>query len=190
MITMIAFLGNIGKQYTNTRHNLPWMLVQELSFFSRLLWKKKFKGEFAGLSVNQHNRYFIKPHTYMNKSGESIQAAMDFFKIHVDGLLVVHDDTELDFARIEFKSGGGLAGHNGLRSLTQSLGTRDFKRLRLGIGSPRKGTLSSFVLGAFTPEESIVLPRYLTAAARALEECLFPGFSRVEKIYKKKRLIE
>jgi PTH1 family peptidyl-tRNA hydrolase len=190
MIRMTAFLGNFGKEYAHTRHNLPWMLIQELSFFSQLIWKKKFKGEFAGFSLNQGTIYFIKPHTYMNKSGESIQAALDFFKIPARELLVVHDDSELDFAQIEFKSGGGLAGHNGLKSLALSLGMRDFKRLRLGIGTPGRGTLSSFVLGAFTQEESIILPRYLTAAARALEECLTLGFPGVEKTYKKKRFME
>ena len=189
MITIIALLGNPGKHYARTRHNLPWMLIDFLSFSGDLVWKTKFKGLFAQCQIKGKNIILLKPHTYMNKSGECVQAAMHFFKTGPDKLLVVHDDTELDFACVDFKAGGGLGGHNGLRDLAVSLGTRDFKRMRLGISRPSHGTLSSYVLGAFTSDEAVVLPRFLESAAKALEYCMLKGFDPASEKFRKARLI-
>ncbi|MBN2439719.1 MAG: aminoacyl-tRNA hydrolase [Spirochaetales bacterium] len=190
MITIVALLGNIGHEYARTRHNLPWMLIDFLSFSSHLVWKEKFKGQYARHSVAGRIIYIIKPHTFMNRCGESIRAALHFFKTTPEELLVIHDDSELDFAQIDFKINGGLAGHNGLKSLVSSLGTKDFKRMRLGISHPSHGSLSSYVLGSFSPDESAILPRYLESGAEALEYCLEQGFPSALKKYQKKKLID
>ena len=189
MIDAIAFLGNTGEQYRRTRHNLPWMLVEYLSFSGDIAWKKKFNGVFTLHTAAGRKILLIKPHTFMNKSGECIQKALHFFTIDPCRLLVVHDDTELDFACIDFKSGGGLAGHNGLRDIASATGTRDFKRIRLGISRPSRGNLSSYVLVFFTPDESAVLPRYLESAAEACEYCIRHGFDVAREKFQKKSLI-
>jgi peptidyl-tRNA hydrolase, PTH1 family len=189
MIKAAAFLGNPGRQYSRTRHNLPWMLLDYLSFARTLSWGKKFNGLLALHPVAGRKVSLIKPLTAMNKSGECVQKALHFFKFHPGELLVVHDDTELEFGQIDFKSGGGLSGHNGLRSILQTAGTRDFLRMRLGISRPSRGKLSSHVLGGFTLDESAVLPRYLESGAGALEYCLEHGFDAACEQFRKKKLI-
>lgn len=177
MINLVVFLGNKGKQYARTRHNLPWMLIDYISFCETLTWKKKFNGEYAQYSFKGRNFHLLKPHTFINRSGKSVQACVCFFKLKPETLLVVHDDTELPFNEFRFKTGGGLAGHNGLRNLAQSLGSHDFLRIRLGISKPSHGNLASYVLSAFSLSENNILPQYLTSAANALERCLIEGFN-------------
>ncbi|MBN2535151.1 MAG: aminoacyl-tRNA hydrolase [Spirochaetales bacterium] len=189
MIDIIAFLGNTGKQYAYTRHNLPWILIDYLSSSPGLVWKEKFHGAYTFYPAAERKIILVKPHTYMNKSGECIQKVLHFFKTLPGQLLVIHDDTELDFAQIDFKSGGGLSGHNGLRHLVSSIGTKDFKRMRLGISRPSHGNLSSYVLGVFNPDESAVLPRYLVNAAEALEYCISHGFESAREKFQKKYVL-
>jgi PTH1 family peptidyl-tRNA hydrolase len=172
MIKLVVFLGNPGSEYARTRHNIAWMLAERLSFYSRLSWRRKFKGWFAQERVGGISYTFLKPETFMNKSGESVRPLLDFFRILPAELLAVHDDLELSYGRVGFKQGGGLGGHNGLRSMKHILGTSDFGRFRLGIGRPARGSVSSYVLGAFSDAERAVLPRYLELAARLLEERL------------------
>jgi PTH1 family peptidyl-tRNA hydrolase len=152
MIKLVVFLGNPGPTYERTRHNLAWMLAEHLSFYPRLSWRRKFKGQFAQERVGEGGYAFLKPDTFMNKSGDSVRLLLDFFRFAPEELLAVHDDLELGFARVGFKRGGGLGGHNGLRSLERVLGTPDFCRFRLAV-----------------------LPRYLELAARLLEERLEAG---------------
>lgn len=166
MISAVIFLGNPGRQHENTRHNLPWMLLKSWAGGETEGFRAKFKGRHGmvdGIRV-------LVPETFMNKSGLSVQAFLSFFSIKPDAVLVVHDDTELPFGTVNLRLGGGLGGHNGLRSVKQALGTDRFRRYRLGVGRPRRGDLASHVLGRFDPEEEIVLPTYLEGAARILRE--------------------
>ncbi|MBN1352886.1 aminoacyl-tRNA hydrolase [candidate division KSB1 bacterium] len=172
MVKIISFLGNPGAQYARTRHNAGWLLADELSAKYKLAWQQKFKGSTAQLSISGNSVNFIKPETFMNKCGESVGAIMRFFKATPEELLVVHDELEFDFGQIGFKKGGGLAGHNGLRSITENLGTREFYRFRLGISRPSRGSVTSHVLNAFSADEQLVLPTLLEKASEALEFCL------------------
>lgn len=189
-ISLVAVLGNPGAQYEKTRHNIAWQMVEYLSFFDDLNWKEKFKGEYTTASIDGRKVYFLAPLTYMNRSGESLLAMMQFFKIPMEEVLVVHDELELDFGVLGFKQGGGLAGHNGLRSITSVLGTRDFKRLRLGISRPSHSDITSYVLGNFSPDETAVLPTFLEGAADLLEKCLTEDFAVMAKQYRKEKLLE
>ena len=189
MIKLVTFLGNPGTEYQKTRHNLGWLLAEESSIIENSNWQKKFKGVFSQQKINGDTVYFLKPHTYMNKSGESVQAINKFYKIEPTQALVVHDEIELNFGQIDFKKGGGVAGHNGLRSVAVSLGTRDFYRLRLGVSRPAHGNVSAYVLAKFSQDEWAMLPQYLEKAAQALEYCLWEGFESAEKKYRKKVLI-
>jgi PTH1 family peptidyl-tRNA hydrolase len=189
MKKLVAALGNPGSQYERSRHNIAWQMLEKLSFYDELEWRNKFKGEFAVHSRSGEKIFFLKPFTYMNRSGESIREITGFFKISIEDILVVHDELELDFGVAGFKQNGGLAGHNGLRSIAASLGTREFDRLRLGISRPAHRDITSYVLGNFSEEEQTFLPFYSEAAANLLELCLIEGFDSVKDQYKKKRLI-
>jgi PTH1 family peptidyl-tRNA hydrolase len=189
MIKLIVALGNPGQKYATTRHNIGWQLLEHLSFFNSLSWQTKFKGEYATHSISGEKLFLLKPQTYMNLSGESVQPLSHFFKIKFDEIIVIHDDIELDFGITGFKTGGGLAGHNGLRSVANSLGTREFKRMRLGISRPPHGKVEAYVLSNFSEDEKIVLPTYLSKAAQLLEQSLVENFDLVEKKYKKEMLL-
>lgn len=168
MVKLVAALGNPDLQYKNTRHNIAWQLLEYLPFIQELKWKNKFKGEYASLNQHSEKLHFLKPLTYMNLSGESVNLVMDFYNLQADGLLVIHDELEIDFGYVSLKDGGGLGGHNGLRSIEASIGTRDFKRMRLGISKPSHGNITPYVLGNFLPEEATVLPTFLEKSADLL----------------------
>ena len=181
MIKLVAFLGNYGREYEKTRHNVSWFFEDSLAFASRLSWQNKFKGEIATLTPQELAQwacdtkicskkdgspvlvpeeapaliYFLKPLTYMNLSGESIIEVANFYKIKPEEILVIHDELELAFGFVSLKWSGGLGGHNGLRSTKQVLGTPDFWRIRFGIGRPAndKIGIADYVLSRFTADE-------------------------------------
>jgi len=189
-ISLVAALGNPEIQYAHTRHNIAWQMIECLSFYEALDWREKFNGEYALYRMDNEVIYFLKPLTYMNRSGISLAAIMNFYQLEPEEVLVIHDELELDFGVVGFKRGGGLGGHNGLRSITASLGTRDFNRMRLGISRPSHRDITSYVLGKFSLEEKPFLPLYFEEAATLLEKCLNMGFDAVEKEYRKKKVIE
>ena len=153
---LVAGLGNPGREYERNRHNVGWMVVDELARRHAGSWRGKFSGRLAEVRLDDRRLALLKPETYMNESGRSVGAAARFFKVEPDALLVVHDDVDLEPGRLQARAGGGLAGHNGLRSLAQALGSRDFLRLRIGVGRPARGDprpVADYVLSDFEPEE-------------------------------------
>jgi peptidyl-tRNA hydrolase, PTH1 family len=155
---LVAGLGNPGRGYERTRHNLGWLVVDELARRHGGSFRSKFSGRLAELRVDGARVALLKPETYMNESGRSISAAASFFKVEPEALLVVHDDVDLEPGRLQARSGGGLAGHNGLRSIASALGTNDFLRLRIGVGRPGRGdrrSVSDYVLSNFEPDEDV-----------------------------------
>ena len=189
MDRLIVGLGNPGSKYHQTRHNIGWDIFEELSFYNDLRWSEKFKGLYAVYNNGQEKIYFLKPQTFMNLSGESVRPLMDFFKIDIKNILVVHDEIDLPFGTIAFKNGGGLAGHNGLKSITEKLGSQEFKRLRLGIGRPIHGDVSNWVLSGYTGEDKDFFNPYLKGAAVALEEYIKLGFDKASATYSKKKIV-
>ena len=162
MIEAIAFLGNYGNEYAKTRHNVAWLFCERLELTKNLNWISKFNGDYAKLSLKNKNLHFIKPLTYMNLSGVSIGELCAFYKILPSSLLVLHDEVELPLGTISLKYSGGLAGHNGLRSIKEALGVADFWRLRIGIGRPAPKSeknidMASYVLSRFSHEEENIL---------------------------------
>lgn len=145
---MVVFLGNRGHQYEKTRHNIGWMFEKSLNIDSSKI--SKFKADYY---KDSRGVIYLLPQTLMNRSGESVIKAMQFFKIDIDEILVVHDDLETTFGSFKLKKGGGLGGHNGLRSINELTGNKDFHRLSLGISRPKRGSVSSYVLGRFSPQE-------------------------------------
>ena len=174
-IRLICFLGNPGKEHRYNRHNAAWMLIEHISFDTELVWRNKFNGVFTKTDLQRRQMVLLKPEVYMNRSGESLQSCMTFFKIPRDKILVVHDDLELPFGDVRCKQGGGLGGHNGLRSVSAVLGSRDFHRLRIGIGRPHHGSVSSYVLSRFSREEEAELPDVMVKGASILMKLLMEG---------------
>lgn len=172
---LLIGLGNPGPKYVNTRHNVGFMLVDALAEAARADFREKFKGHYARGRVGGEDCVLLKPATYMNLSGESLQAAMRFFKLELDDVLVIHDELDLAFGDVRLKSGGGLAGHNGLKSIVQHCGGPGFDRLRIGIGRPPKGSTESWVLSDFRGEECAALPSVLDEAARAVKRVIEEG---------------
>jgi peptidyl-tRNA hydrolase, PTH1 family len=155
---LVAGLGNPGRGYERTRHNVGWLVVDELARRHGGSFKSKFSGRLAELRIDGRRVALLKPETYMNESGRSLAAAARFFKVEPEDLLVVHDDVDLEPGRLQARGGGGLAGHNGLRSIASALGTSDFLRLRIGVGRPGRGdrrSVSDYVLSGFEPDEDV-----------------------------------
>jgi PTH1 family peptidyl-tRNA hydrolase len=153
---LVVGLGNPGRQYTRHRHNVGWMVVDELARRHDASWKGKFSGQLAEIRVDGHRVALLKPETFMNESGRSVGAAARFYKLEPDAVLVVHDEIDLEPGRLQARKGGGLAGHNGLRSIAAHLGSQDFLRLRVGVGRPGRGDPrppADYVLSPFAPEE-------------------------------------
>lgn len=162
MIEAIAFLGNYGNEYAKTRHNVAWLFCKRLELTKNLNWISKFNGQYAKISLKEKNLHFIKPYTYMNLSGISVGELCSFYKIAPSSLLVLHDEVELSLGTISLKYSGGLAGHNGLRSIKNTLASQDFWRLRIGIGRPAPKSeknidMASYVLSKFSSEDEEIL---------------------------------
>jgi PTH1 family peptidyl-tRNA hydrolase len=153
---LVAGLGNPGREYERTRHNAGWLVLDELARRHGGSWRSKFSGSLAEVRLGDAKLALLKPETYMNESGRSVGAAARFFKVAPEQVLVVHDDVDLEPGRQQARAGGGLAGHNGLRSLAQHLGSQDFLRLRVGVGRPGRGDprpVADWVLSPFAPED-------------------------------------
>jgi PTH1 family peptidyl-tRNA hydrolase len=169
-------LGNPGREYARNRHNAGYLVLDELARRHGGAWRSKFSGQVAEIRVGDAKLVLLKPETYMNESGRSVGAAAQFFKADPADVLVVHDEGDFDLGRLEVKFGGGLAGHNGLRSIAQHLKTQDFRRLRIGVGRPERGdsrTLADYVLADFEPHDEA--DELVARAADAVEAVAAEG---------------
>ncbi len=181
---LVAGLGNPGREYERTRHNAGWMVVDELARRHGGSFRSKFSGQLSETRLDDLKLALLKPETYMNVSGQSIGAAGKFFKVDPADVLIVHDDVDLDPGRLQAKFGGGLAGHNGLRSIAQVLGTNDFLRLRIGVGRPGRGdrrSVADYVLGGFEPEVDV--DELIGRAADAVETMARDGLEEAQRRY-------
>jgi PTH1 family peptidyl-tRNA hydrolase len=178
---LVVGLGNPGREYAGHRHNAGWMVVDELARRHGTSWKGKFSGQLAELRLDGHRVALLKPELYMNESGRSVAEAARFYKLEPDAILVVHDEGDLDLGRLQARKGGGLAGHNGLRSIAQHLKTPEFMRLRIGIGRPGRGDprpLAAWVLSDFEPADDA--ETLIARAADAVETLDAEGLDRAQ----------
>ena len=185
---LVAGLGNPGREHARNRHNAGWLVMDELARRHGGSWRGKFSGQMAEVRVGDERLALLKPETYMNESGRSVQAAARFFKLEPDAVLVVHDEGDFDLGRLQARLGGGLAGHNGLRSIAQRLGTPDFLRLRVGVGRPGRGDprpLADYVLADFEPHDDP--DRIVAAAADAVETLDAEGLEAAQRAINAKR---
>jgi PTH1 family peptidyl-tRNA hydrolase len=179
---LVAGLGNPGSEHARDRHNVGWMVVDELARRHEGSFKAKFRGRLADVRVGDAKLVLLKPETYMNESGASIQAASSFYKLPPEQVLVVHDDVDFETGRLQARAGGGLAGHNGLRSFAQRLGSQDFLRLRIGVGRPGRGDqrpVADYVLSGFAAEDDA--EAIVGRAADAVECLVAEGLEETQR---------
>ncbi len=187
-LRLIVGLGNPGKEYEDTRHNIGFKVVENLlSKTGGSKWQVKGNSFFAEITLAGIKVKVLKPQTFMNNSGQPVAELARFYKIAPSELLVVHDELDLGAGVIRLKSGGGDAGHNGLRSMTSSIGSADYIRLRVGIGKPENQDIeiTSWVLGKFAPEEKKNMPELLENSSRAIFELAERGLKQAQNAYNK-----
>ena len=166
---LIVGLGNPGKEYENTRHNIGFNAIDVISKKYKIeLNRIKFKGVYGETFIKGEKVILLKPSTFMNLSGESIRAVMDFYKINKEDVLVIYDDISLEVGRLRIRDKGSAGGHNGIKSIISHMGTEEFGRIKIGVGQP-KGDLVNYVLGNFAKEEKQILDEVLETVVLATE---------------------
>lgn len=177
---LITGLGNPGKEYDQTRHNVGFDVVEELSKRHNIpLNKAKFNAVFGEGKIGSHRVFLVKPTTYMNNSGQAVRQFMDFYKLETERLCVILDDIDIDFAQIRVKRKGSAGTHNGMKSILYHLGTDEFARIKVGVGKKHEGEdLAKFVLSRFSREDRAEIEKTISRAANATECWLQYGADR------------
>jgi len=178
---LVVGLGNPGPEHAQDRHNVGWMVVDELAGRHGGSYRAKFSGKLAEVRLGDLRLALLKPETFMNLSGGSVAAAARFFKVATESLAVVHDEVDLEPGRLQLRLGGGLAGHNGLRSIRTSLRSSDFLRVRVGVGRPGRGDrrpVADYVLSPFAADEDA--ETLVSRAADAVEALASDGLERAQ----------
>ena len=174
---LIAGLGNPGDKYKNNRHNIGFQIIDTyLTYFSQNKLIDKFDSEYTSINFKENKLHIIKPKTFMNESGIAINKCINFFKIPLENLIVIYDEMDLSPGNIKIKFGGGSAGHNGIKSIINCLGSEKFTRVRIGIGKPvNKEKISSYVLSNFTNDELNLFNEIKTNIKYIIEDLVLEG---------------
>lgn len=181
---LIVGLGNKGSEYENTRHNVGFMAIDKiLEQYNLKLNKEKYNGLYTDININGEKIILLKPQKYMNLSGEVVKKYVDFFKIKVNDILIISDDMDLDIGKYKLKSKGSSGGHNGLKNIEQNLGTKEYKRLKIGISKNKNIDTVSFVLGKFTKEEKCILNNILNLVPDIFNDFLISSFDNLMNKY-------
>lgn len=188
---IVCGLGNPGREYERHRHNIGFRVVERLADRARAAFdKQKFDAEIAQGTLGGEKVLFLKPQTFMNVSGKAVAGAANFYKVAPADLLVVHDELDLPFGRLQLKAGGGAGGHNGLRSIQQLLGTDAYARLRFGIGKPEgpnaKERVVGHVLSGFSADEERAVGERVDTAADAAEAWVVDGLASAMNRFNRK----
>jgi PTH1 family peptidyl-tRNA hydrolase len=178
-VYLIAGLGNPGTRYKGTRHNIGFMVVQGLAkTLGMRLSGRRFRAKYGQAVFQDRKIVLLCPQTFMNLSGVSLKACADFYRITPENILVVHDDVDLPVGRVRLVKGGGAGGHKGVLSIFEHLGTRQFNRLKVGIGRPRcEEPVDEFVLHSFYEEERLIMRRVMELATKACEIFVTEGIA-------------
>lgn len=184
---LIVGLGNPGREYDNTRHNMGFMVVDELS----KKWgfdfnKKKFDGVYGEKIINGEKIIILKPQKFINLSGEVIRKFVDYFKIDIDDILVIHDDLDTPIGKYKLRYQGSSGGHNGLKNIEFNLATRNYKRIKIGISNNKKMDTKDYVLGKFNKEDQTLVNRVIDDMIMILNDYLVLSFDNVMNKYNKK----
>ncbi|AWE09187.1 aminoacyl-tRNA hydrolase [Lysinibacillus sp. 2017] len=178
---LIIGLGNPGKPYEHTRHNVGFDVIDELANkWNAPLNQSKFNGMYASVHRPEGKVILLKPLTYMNLSGESVRPVMDYFDIDVEDIIVIYDDLDLETGKLRLRGKGSAGGHNGIKSLIQHLGTQEFNRIRVGVNRPPAGMqVADYVLSKFSKDDRVVVNEAISKSCDAVEMALSKPFSEV-----------
>lgn len=188
-------LGNPGKKYEQTRHNVGFALVDHLAkkWNGQFKENKKMHGQLAQATCGQNKVFLLKPATFMNLSGKAVISALNYYDIHISHLLIVADDIHTPIGEMRLKIDSGTGGHKGLEDIERQLGTKGYPRLKIGVGNASEGVLTGYVLGKFSQEEIRLLPQVIERATQAIEVWFDHGLvagMNVANIRTKKKVIE
>ena len=177
---LVVGLGNPGRQYTGTRHNLGFTIIDKVSSsFLIPIEREKFKSLWGMGQVSSKRVLLVKPQTFMNLSGNAIRRWIDYYDLSLENSLIVYDDLDLSLGKLRFAYKGGSGGHKGIESVIQMLGTLDIPRLRIGIGRPRyEEATDKFVLSSFYPDEAEIVDEVINKAALAVETWINEGITK------------
>lgn len=185
---LIVGLGNPGKEYANTRHNVGFMVIDELlKKFGNTNLKEKFNGLFCELDIMRDKCIFLKPQSYINLSGEVINKYVNYYDIKLEDIIIINDDMDLELGKYKLKPSGSSAGHNGLKNIEQNLRTDEYKRLKIGISSDKNIEAKSYVLGNFNKDEKIILKEVIKKATEIIEDYLKISFEELMNKYNRKQ---
>ncbi|MDD2732841.1 MAG: aminoacyl-tRNA hydrolase [Desulfuromonadaceae bacterium] len=188
---IVAGLGNPGPTYQWTRHNAGFLFLDRLADQENIsITKKSFSGFCGEMNFAGHRLILLKPQTFMNLSGISVMQSLQFHKLPMSNLIVIHDELDLPFGAVRFKNGGGHGGHNGLRSIMENLGKGDFIRLRIGIGKSPHGDTTGHVLGRIPPNQMEVLSSVLDGGRTMLKVMLEEGLPKSMSLFNNKNFLE
>lgn len=182
---LIVGLGNIGKEYENTRHNIGFMIVDNYLHFPK--YQEKFNSYYYKTVIDGKTVLFLKPKTFMNNSGIAIKEFVDYFDIDIDDILVIHDDLDQEFMSFKLKKNSSSGGHNGIKSIISSLGTDAFMRLKIGINNNHKKDTIDFVLGNFEKKELEYINDNYNLYSEIIDSFIRDGSNKTMNIYNTKR---
>ena len=185
---LIVGLGNPGKEYKNTRHNIGFNAVDYYLQKKNILdkWTKKFDGEYLSTVIDGEKIMFLKPHTFMNLSGLSVKKIVDYFNISIDDILIISDDLDLLLGNFKLRPSGSCGGHNGLRSIESYLGSSSFKRLKIGISNNKNMDTKDYVLGSLSKSENDIIQIVFETVCDVLDDYLKIPFSDLMSKYNRK----
>ncbi len=165
---LIVGLGNPGRKYKKTRHNIGFYLLD--NYLNKPKWSKKFNSEYVEMLINNKKVIFIKPQTYMNLSGNSVKMFVDYYKISLEDVLIIQDDKDLEFGKTRIKKDSSSGGHNGIESIIKSLGSQNFNRLKIGVGAQYSISTADFVLSNFSKIEIKFIQDNINSYYEIIEE--------------------
>ena len=179
----VAGLGNPGRKYENTRHNLGFMAIDEMAGRMGALLRERGDHAFFEGFIGDEKIIFMKPLTFMNLSGRAVSGVLSYYRCPVGHLIVIHDDLDIEPGRMKISMGGGSGGHRGIESVIASTGSRDFLRIRIGIGRPGHGNVEGYVLGTLSGEERELVMPVVGRAAEAVETIISEGYQKAMSIF-------
>ena len=184
---LVVGLGNKGREYENTRHNMGFMLVDRYLQYKNITdkFKEKFNAMYIETTINNEKVIFIKPMTYMNNSGSAVRAFLDFYKLNSEDVLVISDDLDLDLGKFRLRRNGSSGGHNGLKSIISHLGTDNFKRLRIGISNDKDDVIN-YVLSKFSKKELNEIDIMFDTLVDVLDDYFVMDFTSLMSKYNRK----
>ena len=184
---LVVGLGNKGREYENTRHNMGFMLIDRYLQYKNITdkFKEKFNAIYIETTINNEKVIFIKPMTYMNNSGIAVRAFVDFYKLSSEDVLVISDDLDLDLGKFRLRRNGSSGGHNGLKSIISHLGTDNFKRLRIGISNDKDDVIN-YVLSKFSKKELNEIDTMFDTIALVLDDYFVMDFTSLMSKYNRK----